>query len=374
MEISDIAATGTLAGKIKDALGAVYQFEGNELHVTASIGICPYNKDVSGPDSMLSRADLALYRAKAEGRNQYRFHSDELDKEVHERVTLADDLRNAIERNELELYYQPQVELASGRIVGMEALVRWNHPTRGLMTPDSFLPIAEKTGVIAALGHWVLEGACRQMEIWRGQGVAPPVIAINVAQAQLRSGRELVTDITETLARCHLAPSDLELDVTESMLAQLAWTQNDVLTRLQQIGVRIALDNFGTEYSSFDYVRTYKVTRLKIAQCFIEMAASDVNRATTIRTIINLARDMGIEVVAEGVESEDQRALLVSLGPETKGQGFYFSKAVTASRAGELLGQLTITPQPASPTANAVVELGPTKARGAPSKPPLDAA
>ncbi len=206
MEMSDLAAAGTLAGKIKDALGVVYEFEGNELHVTASIGICPYSEDVAGPDSMLSHADLALYRAKEEGRNQYRFHSEELDKEVNERVTLADELRKAIEHDELELYYQPQVELASGRIVGMEALVRWNHPTRGLLTPDAFLPIAEKTGVMAALGHWVLEAACRQMAIWRGQDSAPPVIAINVALAQLRNGREFVTDIIETLRRHNLAP------------------------------------------------------------------------------------------------------------------------------------------------------------------------
>jgi EAL domain-containing protein (putative c-di-GMP-specific phosphodiesterase class I) len=175
------------------------------------------------------------------------------------------------------------------------------------------------------------------MKLWREQGIAPPVIAVNVSLLQLKSGSEFVQDVTDTLMRTGLSPNDLELDVTESMLAKATLAQNDVLERLQQLGVRIALDNFGTEYSSFDYLRTYRINHLKVAQTFIEKATDDPKQAATIRAIIGAARELGIQVIAEGVETKEQRALLISIGSGTSGQGFYFSKPVRAQRATELL-------------------------------------
>lgn len=224
-----------------------------------------------------------------------------------DRVTLAGEIIKAIDHHEFELQYQPQVELSTQNIVGMEALVRWNHPTRGLLPPGLFIPIAEKTGTIIAVGHRVLDQACRQMSIWRKEGLNLPVIAVNLSLIQLKCGQELVRDVTETIEKWGLAPADLEFDVTEATLAQLTWTQNEVLPQLRELGVKIAIDDFGSEYSSFDYVRAYRVNHLKIAQSFINRSTSDLESAATIRAIVNFAHDIGIVVIAQGVETEQRR-------------------------------------------------------------------
>jgi len=336
-DMGEPAAAAALAVKILGALGQKYVIDGNELHVTVSVGISPYVTAADGPDEMLSQADLALYRSKEEGRNCYRFHTDELDRQVDERVTLADDLRAAVERNELELFYQPQVEISTGRIVGMEALIRWNHPTRGLLSPAVFLPIAEKTGAMAAVGHWVLDKACHQMRLWRDQGVAPPTVAINLSLIQLKAGRDLVDDVAATTKKWGITEADLEFDVTEATLAQVAFSKNDVLTKLRQTGAKVAIDDFGADYSSFDYIRTYAVDHLKIARPFIDLGAQNPERAATIRAIVMLARELGIDVIAKGVETEKERALALSIGSETQGQGYLFGRPVASEEASALL-------------------------------------
>jgi EAL domain-containing protein (putative c-di-GMP-specific phosphodiesterase class I) len=259
---------------------------------------------------MLGQADLALYRSKDEGRNQYHFHSDALDQQVLDRLTLAGEILEAIARGEFELEYQPQVEFSSQSIVGMEALIRWNHPTRGLLASEIFIPVAEKTGAMTALGHWVLDEACRQMSEWRKEGLPLPVVAVNHSLLQLKAGHELVRDVTQTLAKWSLMPSDLEIGVTEATLAQLTWTQNEVLTNLRQLGVNIAIDEFGSEYSSFDYIRAFRVNHLKIAQSLISRSTTDAESAATISAIVNFAHDVGITVIAQGVQTEQQRDLL----------------------------------------------------------------
>lgn len=337
-EMTEPASAGVLAAKIQKELALPYHLNGNEVHVSASIGVCPYIEGVSeDADAMVVQADLALYRSKEEGRNQYRFHSEDLDREVLDRVRLGEELRKAIDRDELELYYQPQVELSSGKIVGMEALVRWNHPQRGLLNAGTFIGVAEKTGSIVALGRWVLNQACRQMRLWRDQGIVAPVVAINLSVGQLKNGGELVRDVAEATAKWLLAPSDLEFDVTEATLAQMTWTHNDVLPRLRDIGVRIAIDDFGTEYSSFEYIRTFQVNHLKIAQSMLNRATNDPASASTVRAIINLARESHIGVIVEGVETQAQRSFLNSTGPATLAQGYFFSEAVVAEHAGRFL-------------------------------------
>ncbi|MDP9082925.1 MAG: EAL domain-containing protein [Pseudomonadota bacterium] len=349
-EIREPANAGALAAKIQTALALPYLINGNDISISVSIGISPYLAGTVGADAMLVQADLALYRSKDEGRNQYHFHSADLDQHVLDRVTLADEIKGAIERDEFTLQYQPQVELSSQNIVGMEALVRWNHPERGLLAPSFFIPIAEKTGTIIALGHWVLDQACRQMSIWRDEGLNLPVMAVNLSLLQLKCGQDLVRDVTETIAKWGLRPSDIEFDVTEATLAQLTWTQNEVLPQLRQLGVKIAIDDFGSEYSSFDYVRAYRVNHLKIAQSFINRSTNDPESAATIRAIVNFAHDIGIVVIAQGVETEQQRDLLTSTDSTTQAQGFHFSKAVGADRAGELLRQGRLAPASESST------------------------
>jgi predicted signal transduction protein with EAL and GGDEF domain len=349
-EMTDAASAGVLAGKVQCELARPYSLDGHEVRVSASIGVCPYVAGAStNPAAMVVQADLALYRSKEEGRNTYRFHSEELDREVLDRVTLSEELRKAIDRDELELYYQPQVELASGKVVGMEALVRWNHPRRGLLSAGAFITVAERAGSIVALGRWVLNRACQQMRQWRDQGVDAPALAINLSLGQLKNGGELIRDVSEAIATWGLEPSDLEFDVTEATLAQVTWTRNDVLPRLRELGVRIAIDDFGTEYSSFEYLRTYRVNHLKIAQSMLKSAVDDPASAATVRAIIGLAREARIGIIGEGVETQAQRDFLQSAGATTLAQGYYFSEPVSAADAGKVLRSGTIGPPGASP-------------------------
>jgi diguanylate cyclase (GGDEF)-like protein/PAS domain S-box-containing protein len=343
-DLVDLANAGALASKIHDALAAPYPLGDTEMHISASIGISPYLSETADSDEMLAQADLALYRAKDEGRDQYFFHTEDLDREVRDRLALANDLRHALEHDELELHYQPQVELATGRIVGMEALIRWNHPTRGLIKPGDFLPIVEKTPLIVTLGQWVLDHACEQMNAWREAGIAPPILAINLALWQLRTGDELVGSITQTLTKWGLSPSDLELDVTESMLAHVTLHKNSVLHRLQQLGVKIAIDDFGTQYSSLDYLKTYRVNRVKISRPMLDAATQDPGASAMVRAIFGVARELDIEVIVQGVETEAQRDLLACGPSTTKVQGFYYSAPVPAVHATEMLRQRLIEP------------------------------
>jgi len=344
-DLIDLANAGALAAKIHNVLAAPYPLGDTEMHTSASIGISPYMSETAGPDEMLAQADLALYRAKDEGRDQYCFHTEDLDREVRDRVALANDLRHALEHDELELHYQPQVELATGRIVGMEALIRWNHPKRGLLKPGDFLPVIEKTPLIVTLGQWVLDHACKQMKAWREAGIAPQILAINLSLKQLRTGDEFVGSITQTLTKWGLSPKDLELDVTESMLADVTLHKNSVLDRLQQLGVKIAIDDFGTQYSSLDYLKTFRVSRVKIPRLMLDAAMRDPGDSAMVRAIIGVARELDIEVIAQGVETEAQRDLLSSVPSTTKVQGYYYSAPVPASGATELLRQRLIEPR-----------------------------
>jgi EAL domain-containing protein (putative c-di-GMP-specific phosphodiesterase class I) len=286
---------------------------------------------------MLVQADLALYRAKEDGRNCYRFHSVELDHEVNERNRLADELRSGIERGELELAWQPQVRIGDTRIVGMEALVRWRHPQRGLLEAHDFVPVAEKSGSIMAVGHWVLETACGQLHAWRDAGVKLAEITINLSQLQLKNGTDLINDVLATTAKWGLQPADIEFDVTEGMLAQATWTNNDVLSRLHALGCKIAIDSFGTAYSSIEYLRVYEVNHLKVARRFIREALRDPEQASALKAIVQLARDLDVGVVVEGVETAEQNALLQSLTAGTSAQGYFYSPAVDGNTASRML-------------------------------------
>ena len=253
-EVTDATVAGELAARIGKLLAVPFSINAHKVRITSSIGIAVYSSDVAGPEAMMMQADLALYGAKDDGRNCYRFHSQDLDREVHERVRIGEELRTALEQDELELYYQPQVELSTGRIVGLEALVRWNHKKRGLLTPGAFISIAEKTGAILPLGRWVFDRACRQFKGWQAEGIAPPVLPVNVSGVQFKSAAELEREVEESLTHWDISPGNLELELTESVLMEATQRHSNTLEKMRQLGVKVAIDDFGTSDSSLKYL------------------------------------------------------------------------------------------------------------------------
>jgi diguanylate cyclase (GGDEF)-like protein/PAS domain S-box-containing protein len=334
----DITSVELLATKIGEIVSGPYMIDGNVVSITVSIGIVPYRSDIAGADVMMMKADLALYRAKNGGRNKFSLHVAELDEQTRERMMIGEELRHAIEHREFELFYQPQVELKSGRIVGLEGLLRWNHPSRGLMLPTTFLPIAETTGGVVPIGEWVIEQACRQIRAWSDLGIAPPIIAVNLSGAQFKLSSDLNRVVAKNLARFNVPPNQLELELTETVLMETTQKHSDALDRLRRIGVRITIDDFGTGYSSLDYLRSFRVSRLKIDRRFINDVTANPDDAIIVRATVGLAHALGIEVVAEGVETAEQRSFLISAGCELA-QGYYFGKPVPTAMASELLHQ-----------------------------------
>jgi len=336
-----------LAGRIGAAIAEPYRIDGAMAHVTASIGVARSTPDLADDDTIMMQADLALYRAKEDGRNCCRHYSVELDRQMRERVMLAEELRGAIGRGELELYYQPEVELATGRILGLEALLRWRHPARGLVSPAQFIPIAERNGCIVAIGQWVFEEACRQFRAWEDDGIAPGVLAVNFSAVQFKAAADLERDVEASLKRWRVPPGRIEVELTESVLMEASEIRGGILGRLRRIGLRIALDDFGTGYSSLSYLTTYPVSRLKIARQIVAGVTTEPRCAVVVRTAIRLARELGMEFLAEGVETPAQATFLVAAACE-QAQGFYFSQPVPAARAAELLreGHIGTASQP----------------------------
>ena len=341
--VSDRSAVGTLAGKMIGAISAPQSIGGNHPHVTASVGISVYRDALNTPQDMMREADLALYEAKASGRDKYVFHSEALDLAARERVTLVDELWAALDRGEFEVYYQPQVDAPSQKIVGVEALLRWNHPRRGLLTPGRFIAIAEKTGMIVPIGRWVLTEVRRQLRIWNDEGIAPPVTGVNLSAAQLISPSDFLHDLVEGLSADRLDPAGIELELTESVLMETTRGHGDLVNWLRALGVRIAIDDFGTGYSSLEYLLFYRVSRIKIAQQFVSGLPADSGSAAIVRATIGLAQEFGIEIIAEGVETAAQLAFLVDAGCQHI-QGFYFSRPVPAARTTLLLRQGLLAP------------------------------
>ncbi len=324
-DIREPADAAVLANKLLKVLSEPFVIQGNEIRTGTSIGIAVYGSDSPDAEALLSHADVALFRAKSEGRATYRFFTDAMDSEVRKRVTMVAELRQAIASGELFLVYQPQVDIRNGAIVGLEALVRWRHPTRGVVFPDEFVPIAEMSGLIVKLGSWVLHEACRQMKVWLDAGTSPPLIAVNVSGMQFKSSAQLEDEIATVLAETGLPPSRLELELTESVLMETSIQHNDVLIRLRKAGIRIAIDDFGNGYSSLDYLRRFPVDRIKIAQNFILELTSNPSNAMIVKAAIGLAHELGLFVVVEGVETAEQVALIESWGCHQV-QGYRFSK------------------------------------------------
>jgi len=339
---------GSVADKVLHAFSRPFQIHGNEIHSGTTIGIAVYGADSSDAETMLAHADVALYRAKSDARGTYRFYGEAMDAEVRARVTMGMELREAIATDRLFLMYQPQVEIATGRIVGLEALVRWNHPSRGVVGPGTFIPAAEKNGLILPLGRWVIRRACSQIREWLDAGVSPPFLGVNLSGVQFKRPQDLEKDISASLAEFDLPASALELELTESVLMDASRDRNDLLLRFRKAGHRLAIDDFGSGYSSLDYLRRYPVDRIKIAQSFI----ADIGQATgsdaIVRAALGLARELNIEVVVEGVETAAQLELLETWGCRIV-QGYHFSRPLRAPEATLLLRAGKVALRPAVP-------------------------
>lgn len=316
----------SIAEKIHQTLSRPFVFLGKEMHVSASIGISLYPYDGKDIGTLLKNADIAMYRAKDRG-DHFAFYEEKMEADVARRLGLENDLRGATQRNEMELYYQPQEDLATGEIIGMEALIRWNHPNRGLVNPMEFIPLAEETGQILELGDWVMETACRQAKTWLDQGSRMRV-AVNIAARQLDNG-DLAERTAAVLERTGLPPQYLELEITESTIMMNAEAVIGTLEELKRMGIKLAIDDFGTGYSSLSYLKRFPIDLLKIDRAFVSDITTDKADADIVTTIINLAHNLGVKVIAEGVEEEVQKAYLQSKGCDFI-QGYLLGKPVPA--------------------------------------------
>ncbi len=335
-ELGDPADAAELADKLLRLISQPFHIGGNEIRSGTSIGIATFGPDSPNAESLLTHADVALYRAKSEGRGTFRFFTDAMDRDVKARVSLGTELRKAIAEGQLLLFYQPEVELETGRIIGLEALVRWNHPRRGLIGPGEFIPVAERSGLIIELGRWVMREACRQTSAWMAMQMAPPFVAINISALQFKTPQELEKNILSAVTDFGLPPRKLEIELTETALMDVSRRNSEALQRLRDCGVRIAIDDFGTGYSSLDYLRRFPVDRIKIAQSFVSDLGIVQGNQAIVRAAIGLARELGLGVIAEGIETKEQLALLKSWGCH-EGQGYYFSRPLPAKDVTEML-------------------------------------
>ncbi|MCC7276924.1 MAG: EAL domain-containing protein [Chromatiaceae bacterium] len=324
------------AHRLVKALAAPLRLGAHELYVSASMGISIYPRDGQAVETLLQNADAAMYRAKDRGRDNYQFYSEDMTNAALERILLEGKLRKALELDQLRLYYQPQIDLRTGGLIGVEALARWPHPEEGLIPPSRFIPVAEDTGLIGELGTWVLREACRQGRAWLDAGLAVGRVAVNVSGLQIQRG-DLLARVHEALADSGLPAACLELEITETVMMQRHGEVGAVLNRLRERGVMISIDDFGTGYSSLARLQRLPADKLKIDQSFVSRLPGDDNDAAIARSIIALGAKMGFAVLAEGVETEAQRDFLLAEGCD-QAQGYWFGRPVPAA---ELTPRLT---------------------------------
>ena len=327
-ELSDPMYVTSVANKLTQAIAQPVTLGGREYHVTASIGASTYPDDASDAQSLLKNADIAMYRAKEQGRNTFQFYSAQLNLHTVERLTLESGLRRALERNELVLRYQPKVELRSGRITGVEALVRWQHPQHGLLSPDRFIGIAEESGLIVPIGNWVLHAACAAHREWRDRGVPPTRIAVNLSARQFLD-ESLLRDLRTMIGEDGFALGCLEIEITESMVMRDPDRVVALLRELRQLSVRVSIDDFGTGQSSLAYLKRFPVDSLKIDQSFVAGIPGDLGDAAITQAVIAMAHNRGMKVIAEGVETRAQRDFLAAQDCDEY-QGYFFAQPLSA--------------------------------------------
>lgn len=334
-DIEEEQDAALIAGKVLAAITSPFLLEGTEIILGISIGIACFPRNGKDAQTLLRHANAALYVAKELGRNRYQFYAPEMNRRGLEGLTLERDLHRAIERNELFLVYQPQLDLNTGNVVGLEALVRWQHPARGLIPPGQFIPIAEVCGLITSVGNWVLESACSQHGRWVSQELIKGTVAVNISAHQFRQA-DFCDRVNDVLLRTGLQPNLLELEVTESVVMQGIDRVLHKLNILRELGVTLAIDDFGTGYSSLNYLKQFPLHRLKIDQSFTRGLPGDLESVAIAEAIIQMGHSLRLDVLAEGVETKEQENNLQTLGCDA-GQGFLYAQPLSAEECGEYL-------------------------------------
>lgn len=324
-DVSSQSEAGPVADRIIRLVSEPYEIVGNRIEIGASIGIALSPRDANTPDLLISHADMALYRAKADGRGVHRFFESEMDEMIQERNRQETELRQALELEQFQLFYQPEIDVQTKALLGFEALLRWHHPERGLLLPDAFIPLAEETGLIGAVGEWVVRRACKDAATWP-DGL---IVAVNVSPLQFKS-RTLGHIIVSALSESGLAPHRLELEITESVLLTESTVTMAVLHQVKSLGVRIAMDDFGTGYSSLNYLRLFPFDKIKIDRCFVQELSEESGSVAIVRAVIALGAGLGVATVAEGVETEEQLQLLTAQGCN-EAQGFLIGRPMPES-------------------------------------------
>jgi len=334
-DVADTQQASIVARRIIDTLIMPVRVAGQDVFATAGVGIVFYPQDGEDVHELVTNAEIAGRFAKSQGRNNYQYYSSGMQEDIRDRMFLEIDLRNATLRNEFVLYYQPKASCADGRITGTEALLRWQHPRRGIVPPDQFIPLLEETGLIVQVGRWVLEEACRQAVEWQAAGLNIPSVSVNLSARQLQA-ETLLVDVAATLAKTGLKAACLDLEITESMLMDNADTAIHTLSALKKMGVTISLDDFGTGYSSLAYLKRFPLDAVKVDRSFVQDIAADSDDASITRAVITMAHHLKLKVVAEGVETPEQLALLISHQCDVI-QGYFFSRPLPAPGMTELL-------------------------------------
>ena len=325
---AQVAQAVVMAQQVLELMKGAFEVDKHPLFVSASIGISVFPGDALNAEQLLRNADSALFKAKSAGREGYALYSEELTTHAQYRVEVASDLRRALERHELRVFYQPVHDLRTSRLIGVEALVRWEHPQRGLLTPGEFIPVAERTGLIAEIDAWVLEQACLQMRQWQSSGIHLSFVAVNIS-SRLFTRPELYTLVSTVLADTGLDPALLELEVTESAVMEDSHVALEQMHRLRALGLRLAIDDFGTGFSSLLRLKQLPVQKLKIDQGFVAGLPQDNDDAAIVRAVIALAQSMGLQVHAEGIEQVEQAQFLLDFNCDL-GQGYWFGRPVPA--------------------------------------------
>lgn len=333
--INEPENAAAVARRILQQIPKIYELEGHDVSITTSIGISVFPADGREADVLVKHADAAMYHAKNSGRNNYQFYEESLNIAVRERFSFEKEMKNGLEREEFILYYQPQIELSTGRIVGAEALIRWLHPQKGMIQPDKFIPIAEESRFIIDINKWVIQTACRQNDKWRLTGLKPIRIAVNLSGYQLAS-QNIIQVIRDALQEADLEAGNLEVEITENILMQDTEETIWILQQMKDLCLRIALDDFGTGFSSLSYLTSFPVDIIKIDRSFVMGCTMQKNNIFIIKAIIAMGHSLGMKIVAEGIETREQLELIKGFGAD-EGQGYYFSPPVSQDEFAKLL-------------------------------------